>query len=369
MMKIGELLYEMFQRKASDLILKVESPPLFRIYGEIEPHNSPPLTEEDTRSLLTNILTTDQRERFRRDLELDLAVTVPNLCRFRVNVFQQKGNTGFVFRLIPNKIPTPEELSLPSVAKDFAMRPRGMVLVTGPAGSGKSSTIAAMVETRNQSDACHIVVVEDPIEFIYEDKKALVNQREVGRDTRSFANALKFVLRQDPDVIVVGEMRDLETIQLAITAAETGHLVLSTLHTIDAVQTVDRIIDVFPQHQQRQIRLQLSSNLVGVISQVLVKKSTGDGIVLAQEVMIATAAVRNLIRDSKTHQLTSILQTRTKEGMTTLNMSLQNMVKKGIITLPDALAKSNNPEELRESFGSSTQTKTQPAAPPTRTIH
>jgi twitching motility protein PilT len=365
-MKIGELLYEMYNRKASDLVLKVDSPPLFRIFGSLVPLDSAPLTEGETQALLSNILTSEQREKFHRKLELDLAVTVPNLCRFRVNVFQQRGHVGFVFRLIPNKIPAHEELGLPQVVKDFSMRPRGMVLVTGPAGCGKSSTIAAMVETRNQSEECHIIIVEDPIEFIYEDKKALVNQREVGRDTKSFVNALKYVLRQDPDVIVVGEMRDLETIQLAITAAETGHLVLSTLHTIDAVQTVDRIIDVFPQHQQRQIRIQLSSNLVGVISQVLVRKSDGSGVTLANEVMVATAAVRNLIRDSKTHQLTSILQTRTKEGMVTLNMSLHNLVKKKIITPQDALAKSNNPEELSQTLKIgpsqvSPQTKASPA--------
>jgi len=228
------------------------------------------------------------------------------------------------------------------------MRPRGLVLVTGPAGCGKSTTIASMLDYRNESEECHIVTVEDPIEFIFEGKKAIVDQREVNRDTRSFANALKWMLRQDPDVILVGEMRDLETIQNAITAAETGHLVLSTLHTIDAVQTVDRIVDVFPRYQQRQVRLQLSANLLAVISQLLLKRVDGKGVVAACEVMISIAAVRHLIREAKTYQLPSILQTRTKEGMRTLNMSLIDLVRRKVVTFQEALSKTPNPEEFTE---------------------
>lgn len=347
-MKIGELLLNMYKSKASDLILKAGSPPLFRIYGQLNPLETPPLSVDDVEELTRSVTTERQWAQFQSDFELDLAVAVPNLCRFRVNCFRQRGNIGLVFRLIPQKVPVLDELGLPGVCKDLALKPRGLVLVTGPAGCGKSTTIASMVDYRNENEECHIVTVEDPIEFIFEDKKAIVDQREVSRDTKSFANALKWVLRQDPDVILVGEMRDLETIQNAITAAETGHLVLSTLHTIDAVQTVDRIIDVFPRYQQRQVRLQLSANLLAVISQLLLKRADGKGLVAASEVMISIAAVRHLIREAKTFQLPSILQTRTKEGMRTLNMSLIDLVKRRVITFQEALSKTPNPEEFTE---------------------
>lgn len=347
-MKIGELLLHMYKSKASDLILKAESPPLLRIYGDLTPLDMPPLAPNDLEELARSVTTERQWTEFQKTFELDLAVAVPNLCRFRVNCFRQRGHVGLVFRLIPNKVPSIDELGLPEVCKDLAMKPRGLVLVTGPAGCGKSTTIGSMLNYRNENEECHIMTVEDPIEFIFADQKAIVDQREVGRDTKSFANALKWVLRQDPDVILVGEMRDLETIQNSITAAETGHLVLSTLHTIDAVQTVDRIIDVFPRYQQRQVRLQMSANLLAVISQLLLKRADGKGLVAACEVMVSIAAVRHLIREAKTHQLPSILQTRTKEGMRTLNMSLVDLVMKGDVTFQEALSTTPSQEEFTD---------------------
>ncbi|MEW6687044.1 MAG: type IV pilus twitching motility protein PilT [Candidatus Edwardsbacteria bacterium] len=349
-MQLAELLYTMYQKGASDLVLKVGSVPLLRIHGDLQPLNTPSLTSEDTKRFAVDIMTKEQLERFKKHLELDLSCSIANLCRFRVSAFQQRGEIGLVFRLIPNKVPTIEELGLPILCKNLAMRPRGLILVTGPAGCGKSTTIAAMIETRNTNQECHIMVVEDPIEFIYQNKKAMINQREVGKDTHSFGNALKYVLRQDPDVIVVGELRDLETIQMAITAAETGHLVLSTLHTLDAVQTVDRLIDVFPSHQQTQVRMQVSANLVAVISQVLAKKADGKGRVVVPEILLSNAAIRNLIREAKTSQLYSAIQTGVKQGMTTLNMSLADLVRRKIINLDEALSKSSNPDELRVMF-------------------
>ncbi len=348
MINIGELLREMYNMKASDLILKVGSPPIVRVYGDLQTLGGDLMTDDDARVLLETILTDEQKARFGRNMELDVAISVPDLARFRVNIFRQRRHMGFVFRCIPTKIPTLDELQMPPILKELAMRPRGLVLVTGPAGCGKSTTVAAMVEYRNSTEPCHILTVEDPVEFIYGDKLAMVNQREVGKDTRSFANALKYALRQDPDVIVIGEMRDLETIQLAVTAAETGHLVLSTLHTTDVINTIDRIIDVFPPHKQKQIRLQVSANLVGVVSQVLLKKADESGMIAATEIMITTAAIRNLIRDSKTHQIPSIIQTRTKEGMRTLNASLVELVTSGEVIYYEAHRKSPRPEEFRE---------------------
>ena len=347
-MDIGKLLKEMNERNASDLILKPGRPPIMRIYGDLVEIKAPSLTDEQVDRIAHAIMTEEQQRRFEKTMEMDLAVNVQGLARFRINIFKQRRHTGIVFRLIPERIPSLDELGMPDILKKFAMRPRGLILVTGPSGCGKSTTIAAMVDYRNEHEACHIITVEDPIEFIYRNKKAIIDQREVGKDTRSFSNALKYSLRQDPDVIVVGEMRDLETISLAITAAETGHLVLSTLHTHDAVQTIDRIIDAFPPHQQRQIRLQLSANLVGIVSQILLKRADGKGMVAATEIMVSIAAVRNLIREAKTHQLPSIIQTRTKEGMRTLNMSLVELVMKGIVTAEEAARKAHNPEEFKE---------------------
>ncbi|MEW6684763.1 MAG: type IV pilus twitching motility protein PilT [Candidatus Edwardsbacteria bacterium] len=347
-MELLPLLQTMKEKKASDLHLKVGSPPLVRIYGDLMPLPLPIVTGENTKSVVQNLVSENLRWRFQEELELDFAYTVPNLGRFRVNLFQQRGSMGLVFRLIPERIPILEELGLPPICKELVMRPRGLLLITGPAGCGKTTTQAALIDYRNTQEACHIMTVEDPIEFLFQDKKALVNQRELGNDTLSFADALKYVLRQDPDVILVGEMRDLETISLAITAAETGHLVLATLHTTDAVQTVDRIIDVFPLHQQLQIRTQVSVNFVGVISQILLKRADGRGQVAAFEIMVGTPAVRNLIREAKTYQLTSHLQTGMKEGMTTLNFSLANLIKTGIVTLEEALTKSIDSEGLKQ---------------------
>lgn len=347
-MNIGEILAKMCKSKASDLILKVGSPPILRIIGQLQPMEEAPVTDEDTEKLVTHMMTEEQQGVFKRTCDLDLAVNVPNLARFRVSIFRQRQHVGLVFRLIPAKIPSIHDLGLPDICAEFAMRQRGLVLATGPAGCGKSTTIAAMVDHRNQRDECHIVTLEDPTEFIYEDKKAIVNQREVGTDTRFFSNALKCVLRQDPDVIVLGDMRDLETIQFAITAAETGHLVFSTLHTMDAVQTVDRIIDVFPQHAQRQVRLQLSSNLIGVISQLLIPSVDGKKLVLAPEVMVCTASVRTLIREAKTHQLANIIQTRAKDKMVSMNSSLAKLVRENAIAKETALINSPNSEELAD---------------------
>lgn len=350
MVKIGELLKMMVTKNASDLILKVGSKPVFRIYGELYKLDEHSVVDaEDTLNVAKNILTEEQFQSFIATNEADVAVNVPNLSRFRINFLRQRRSIGIIFRRIPQDILKLED-NYPGILKDFAMRPRGLVLVTGPSGCGKSTTIASMVEYRNKREPCHIITIEDPIEFVFKNDKASIDQREVGRDTRSFANALKYSLRQDPDVIVVGEMRDLETIALAITAAETGHLVLSSLHTNNAVETIDRVIDVFPPFQQRQIRLQISSNLIGVVSQILLKKKDGTGLVPAFEIMVSIAAVRKLIREAKTHQLPSVMQTRTKEGMKTMNMSLLELVSKGVISFTEALNGSPEPEEFEEMY-------------------
>jgi twitching motility protein PilT len=283
---------------------------------------------------------------FERDMELDFAYEIPGVSRFRTNVMQQRETLTMCQRAIPFKVSTLEELNAPEALKDFCDRPRGLVLVTGPTGCGKSTTLAAAINYINNTRSEHIVTIEDPIEFVHEDKLSLINQRELGSDTHAFQNALRAVLRQDPDVILVGEMRDLETIGLAITAAETGHLVFATLHTTDAVQTVDRIIDVFPTHQQQQIRMQLSVNLIGVVSQTLLKKTDGKGRVAAWEVMTAISAIRNLIREAKTFQIGSAIQTGTRYGMQTLDQSLAALVRQGIVTEEAAMDKSSNPIEL-----------------------
>jgi twitching motility protein PilT len=346
-MQLSELLYTMYQKGASDLILKVGSKPVVRLQGNLTPLELPMLQPEDTKRFAVDIMTKEQLERFKRDREIDLSCAISNLCRFRASAFVQRGEFGLVFRMIPNKIPTIDELGLPVVCKNLAMRPRGLILVTGPAGCGKSTTIASMINTRNANQECHIVTIEDPIEFVYQDKKAEINQREVGKDTLSFANALKSVLRQDPDVIVVGEMRDLETMTLAITAAETGHLVMSTLHTTNAMQTVDRIVDVFPPHQQTQVRLQLSGNLLGIVSQVLLKRADGQGRVLAYEIMLINSGLRNLIREGKTSQITSAIQMGTKQGMMPLNLSLADLVRKKVVAPEEALAHTDTPDDLK----------------------
>ncbi len=345
---VDELLRTAVDRDASDIHIKAESPPLLRIYGELIPMDLPQFSVEEARRLSYGILTPQERELFEQQWELDLGYEIEDLARFRVNLFVQRGMVGSVFRIIPLHIQTIEELGLPEISRYFAERPRGLVLVTGPAGCGKSTTQAAMIDHVNKNFPVHIVTVEDPIEFVHEPKVALINQRELGRDTRSFENALKFVLRQDPDVILVGEMRDLETVQLAIRAAETGHLVLGTLHTTDAVQTVDRAIDIFPTHQQQQIRMQLSVNLLGVVSQILVRRADGRGRVAAFETLAAISSVRNSIRERKTHQIASVIQTGQQHGMMALDQSLAQLSRSGVISFEEGESKAKNKTEYQQ---------------------
>lgn len=346
-MEILDLLYATFSKNASDLIIKAGSSPLVRIQGELIPLAYPPLTKEQTNELAFSLLSRKQLEKFEKDLEIDLSTSISNLARFRVNLYHQQGSVAIVARLVPTKTPTLDELGLPLSAKALALKSRGLVLITGPAGSGKTTTLASMIEFRNENSACHIVTIEDPIEFVYECKKALIDQREVGRDTVSFTNALKSVLRQDPDVIMIGEMRDAETISLALTAAETGHLVFSTLHTPSSAETIERIVGTFPSHQENQVRLQLSVNLAGIISQILCKKNDGKGRIPAFEILLANYAVRTLIREGKISQLSSVLQTGSKLGMITLNLSLAELVKKELITKEEAFSHTDNIEELK----------------------
>jgi twitching motility protein PilT len=346
----------------SDLHFKTDTGKAYiRIHGELHEIESPHFTNEEFRSELYRLLKIPQIDRFEKHQELDFAMEVPGVSRFRGNAYQQRGNTQAAFRVIPYEIQSMEDLHLPPACYDFIERPRGLVLVTGPAGSGKSTTLAAMLDRINRTQPVHIVTVEDPIEFVHEDHMALINQRELEVDTLSFANALKFVLRQDPDVILVGEMRDLETIHLAITAAETGHLVFATLHTVDSIQTVDRIVDVFPTHQQQQIRMQLSVNLVGVISQALVKRKDGRGRIAAHEVMVATSAVRNLIRENKTYQIGSIIQTGARQKMITLDNSLANLVERDLVNREDARERAKDPNEFERLI--SLDQKKAPAQP------
>ncbi|MEX2421486.1 MAG: type IV pilus twitching motility protein PilT, partial [Actinomycetota bacterium] len=315
-------LAELLRKGGSDLHLTAGLPPMVRVHGELEPlPDYAKLTPDELQKVLYSILTQKQREVFENELELDLSYAVPGLARFRVNVFQQRDAMGSVMRIIPYEILSLEDLGLPAQIANFAHLPRGFVLVTGPTGSGKSTTLASIIDLVNRNRACHIMTVEDPIEFLHTHKKAIVNQRELGTDTRSFASALKHALRQDPDVILVGELRDLETIQVALTAAETGHLVFGTLHTQDAPQTVDRVIDVFPPHQQEQIRVMLGGALQGVVCQTLLKTADGSGRIAATEIMIATSAIKNLIREGKTHQMYSSIQAGKQHGMVAMDQS------------------------------------------------
>ena len=343
-----DLLHMMAEHEASDLHLRVPSPPMLRVDGElVVSEGSARLSPGDIEEVFEQCTTEAQRQRFHEELELDFAYGVPGLARFRVNVMQQRGTMSIAFRRIPFSIPTMGEFGLPEVCKTLIMKPRGLVLVTGPTGSGKSTTLAAMIDYLNDTEARNVITIEDPVEFLHHNKKCLIAQRDLGDDTKSFANALKHALRHDPDVILVGEMRDLDTISTAITAAETGHLVLGTLHTVDAVQTVDRIIDAFPPEHQHQIRLQLSQVIEGVLSQTLVPRAEGHGRVGVFEIMIANGAVRNLIRTSKTYELPSTLQLSSKEGMQTLNQALAHLVNTRIITAEEAVRKSSDPEQLQ----------------------
>ena len=349
---VDDLLRLMLERGGSDLHITVGSPPGIRQRGEIVPvENMRPLTPRDTMTMILGLLSEEQRRKFETELELDWAYSIPGVSRFRVNVFQQRNSMGAVFRVIPIEIPTIEELGLPKVCEALADRPRGLVLVTGPTGSGKSTTLAAMIDRINETRPLHIITLEDPIEFMHRNKRAFVNQREVGEDTHSFSAALKRVLRQDPDVILVGEMRDLETIGAAITAAETGHLVLATLHTTGGPATVDRIIDVFPPHQQSQIRMQLSTTLEGVLSQTLLRSTDGRSRVMAMEVMLGIPAIQNLIREGKTHQMPTIIQGGASMGMQTLDQDLKRLLQAGKVTFEEAISKAQSPRELAQMVG------------------
>jgi twitching motility protein PilT len=349
---VAELLDVVLERGASDLHLTVGAPPTIRLHGDLERLSEyPMMTPRALQGMIYAILPQKMRERLEQELELDMSYALPGRARFRVNVYFQRDSLGAAFRLIPYEIKTLDDLQLPNVVGDLARFPRGFVVVTGPTGSGKSTTLAGMVDIVNKERAAHIMTVEDPIEFLHKHERCIVNQREVGADTHSFSQALKHVLRQDPDVVLVGEMRDLETIGTAITAAETGHLVFATLHTQDAPQTIDRIIDVFPPHQQQQVRVQLATTLQGVVTQQLLQTSDGHGRVVAVEVLICTPAVRNLIREGKVHQIYSIMQAGGRFGMQTMDQSLANLVKAGQITQQLAYERCHDVEELNRLIG------------------
>jgi twitching motility protein PilT len=349
---LDELLVALVDRGGSDLHLTAGIPPSIRVHGEITPLDEfPKCQPDDLQKMLYGIMTQKQREQFENELELDMSYSLPGKSRFRVNIFQQRDSIGSVMRVIPFEILPLETLGIPEQVSNFAYLPRGFVLVTGPTGSGKSTTLASVIDLVNRNRASHIMTVEDPIEFLHQHKRSVVNQREVGTDTHGFNEALKHVLRQDPDVILVGEMRDLETIQIALTAAETGHLVFGTLHTQDAPQSVDRIIDVFPPHQQEQIRVMLAGALQGVVCQTLLKTADGKGRTVAVEIMTATSAVKNLIREGKTHQLYSAIQAGAQHGMVAMDQSLAQLVKMGKVTYDAALEKANNVNEFNRLVG------------------
>jgi twitching motility protein PilT len=344
----ADLLLDVLERRASDLHITSGAQPSIRVRGRLIPlEEYPKLLPADTREIIYGILTNDQRQRLETDWQIDFAYSIPGRARFRVNAYFQRSSLGAAFRLIPSIITPIDDLGLPPVVHDFCKKPRGFVLVTGPTGSGKSTSLASMIDEINQTREQHIMTVEDPIEFLHGHKKCLVNQRELGSDAQSFAMALKAALRQDPDVILVGEMRDLETIHTALTAAETGHLVFATLHTQDAPQSIDRMIDVFPSHQQQQVRVQLSVALQGVVTQTLLPTADGSGRAVACEVLVPTAAVRNLIREGKTHQIYSTMQTGAASGMQTMDAALATLVRAGKITQRVAEGASSTPDELR----------------------
>jgi twitching motility protein PilT len=345
---LHQLLRAMIEKGASDMHITTGAPPLLRIDGAIVPLKIPALSPVETKQLCYSVLTEEQKIQFEKTKELDLSFGVKNLSRFRANVFLQRGAVSGAFRSIPFKILTFDELGLPPVIAELAAKPRGLILVTGPTGSGKSTTLASILDKINAETRQHIVTVEDPIEYLHPHKRSIVNQREVGSDTQTFKAALKYVLRQDPDVVLVGEMRDLETIEAALTIAETGHLVFATLHTNSALQSINRIIDVFPPHQQSQVRAQLSFVLEGVISQLLLPRAGTPGRCLALEVMVPNAAIRNLIREDKVHQIYSQMQVgQAKHGMQTLNQSLFSLYSRRMITLEEAMGRSNDVDELR----------------------
>ena len=348
-MDIVELLKLMVENRASDLHIRVPNVPVIRVDGELRPQKDlPPVKIEDVEAAFEQITTQDQRSRFHLEKELDFAYSVPKLARFRVNVMRQRGTISLAFRLVPFKVFTIEELALPQICKELILKPRGLILVTGPTGSGKSTTMAAMLNHLNEHIARNVITIEDPIEYLHPNIKCLIAQRDLGDDTRAFDVALIHALRHDPDVIVVGELRDLETVQTAMRAAETGHLVMGTLHTTDAPQTVDRIIDIFPPNQQPQIRLQFSQVIVAVLSQALLPRAAGKGRIAAFEIMTGNSAVKNLVREGKTFELHSVMQLGSAEGMQTLDQALAELVRRKIVTLEEAKMKSSHPDRLKK---------------------
>jgi twitching motility protein PilT len=348
----AEVLGQVVQHKASDLHLTVGTPPMIRVRGELRAlEGYPALASKDTRDIMYSILSNDQRKKLEEDWQVDFSYSVPRYGRFRVNAYMQRASIGGAFRLIPAEIKSIDQLGLPTVIHDIIKKPRGFVLVTGPTGSGKSTSLAAMIDEINKQRREHILTIEDPIEFLHRHQNCVVNQREIGNDAQSFGLGLKAALRQDPDVILVGEMRDLDTISTALTAAETGHLVFATLHTQDTAQTVDRIVDVFPPAQQQQVRVQLSVALQGIVTQQLLPLANGQGRCVATEVLVPTPAVRNLIREGKTHQIYSALQTGAQFGMRTMDTSLSELVRDGKISRELAESRSGTPEELRRLMG------------------
>jgi len=347
-MEIIDILKAAVQKGASDLHLVIGQPPMVRQDGELKAMTEfPALTAEESKRMIYTLLSDTQRVRFEQEMDLDFSLAVEGVSRFRANILVQKNGVEAVFRVISSRIPTLDDLQMPPVIAELANMPRGLVLVTGPTGSGKSTTLACLINMINQKRRCHILTVEDPIEFVYENKNSVIRQREIGQQSRSFGAALKHALRQDPDVVLVGEMRDLETIGAALTMAETGHLVLATLHTTDAAQTIDRIIDVFPAYQQQQVRTQLSSTLKAVVCQTLIPRLNAKGRVAAREIMIVTSAISNLIREGKTHQIYGAIDTGARVGMISLDKALADLVKKGLISTEEALAKANRPELIR----------------------
>ncbi|MBP5985415.1 MAG: type IV pilus twitching motility protein PilT [Brachymonas sp.] len=345
-MDITQLLAFSVKNKASDLHLSAGLPPMLRVHGDVKRINLPVMEHKEVHAMVYDIMSDTQRKQYEENLECDFSFEVNGLARFRVNAFNQKRGAAAVFRTIPSKVLTLEQLNAPKIFQELALKPRGMVLVTGPTGSGKSTTLAAMIDYLNDNAHGHILTVEDPIEFVHESKKCLINQREVGPMTHSFSNALRSALREDPDAILVGEMRDLETIRLAMTAAETGHLVFGTLHTSSAAKTVDRIIDVFPAEEKEMVRAMLSESLVAVISQTLCRNKDGSGRVAAHEIMLGTPAIRNLIREAKVAQMYSTIQTSSSMGMQTLDQNLTELVKRNLISPAEARSKAKIPENF-----------------------
>jgi twitching motility protein PilT len=345
-MDISELLAFSVKNKASDLHLSSGLPPMIRVHGDVRRINLPPLDHNEVHAMVYDIMNDSQRKQFDEHLECDFSFDLPGLARFRVNAFNQDRGAAAVLRTIPSRVLSLEELQAPRVFADFSSRPRGLVLVTGPTGSGKSTTLAAMVDYVNNNLYGHILTIEDPIEFVHEPRKCVINQREVGPHTLSFANALRSALREDPDVVLVGELRDLETIRLALTAAETGHLVFGTLHTSSAAKTIDRVVDVFPAAEKEMVRAMLSESLVAVISQALLKLKDGSGRVAVHEIMVGTPAIRNLIRENKVAQMYSMIQTGAQHGMTTLDQGLLELVRRNVIAVGEARTYAKNPESF-----------------------